>query len=166
MTHRGASRRAARLRRRDLFAAALAAGLAAPAAARAQDDDDPILRRLIAREDAAAIAYEGVSLPGLGDARAQAKDHAEALRVELQALITPRQPWLSPDDLDPAARRLRDAVGAERHTAAVALETELLAEYREALLGLGEPAILRTVATILACHAQRRALLSAASYPP
>jgi hypothetical protein len=155
-----------RLRRREVFAAALAGGLAVPAAARAQDDDDPILRRLIAREDAAAIAYKGVSLPGIGDASAQDKDHAQALRVQLQALITPRQPWVTADELDPAARRLNEAVGEERHVAAVALETELIAAYRDALLVIVEPAILKTAATILACHAQRRALLTAASYPP
>jgi hypothetical protein len=65
--------------------------------------------------------------------------------------------------LDPAARRLNDARGDERRAAALALEADLVAQYREALLGITEPAILQTAATILACHAQRRALLS---YPP
>jgi hypothetical protein len=151
------------MRRRDLFAAALAAGLAAPAVARGQDRDSAILRDLIAREDAAALAYRGKVLPGLGDPAAQADDHARALRTELQGLISPREPRLSPDDLDPAARRVNDASGAELRAAARALEADLLADYHEALLGIAEPAILQTAATILACHAQRHALLS---YPP
>jgi hypothetical protein len=157
------SRLPARLRRRELFAAALTAGLAAPAAARGQDRDRDILRVLITREDAAAFAYRGKLLPAVADPAAQDEDHAKALRTELQGLISPGQPPTSPDDLDPAARRLNDARGDDARAAALALEADLLAEYREALLGLREPAILQTVATILACHAQRRALLS---YPP
>jgi len=153
------------VRRRDLFAAALVAGLAAPAAARGQDRDSAILRTLIAREEVAVLAYRGVDLPGLGDPAAQDEAHVKALRTELQALKldTPR---IAADDLDPAVRRLSEAPEDERRAAALALETDLLAEYREAVLGITEPAILQAVATILACHAQRRALLSAASYPP
>jgi hypothetical protein len=145
------------MRRRDLFAAALAAGLAAPAAARGEDRDTAILRDLIEREDAAAFAYRGQQLPELGDPAAQDADHAKALRVELQGLIEPGEPHNPP--LDPAARRLNDASGADRRAAALALEADLIGHYREALLGITEPAILQTAATILACHAQRRALL-------
>jgi hypothetical protein len=161
MTH--PVRFAQRLRRRDVFAAALAASLAAPVAARGEDRDSDIVRELIGREDAAAYAYRDKRLPGLGDPAAQDEDHARALRTELQGLISPGEPPTSPDDLDPAARRLSDAHGDEARAAAIALETDLLAQYREALLGITEPAILQTAATILACHAQRRALLS---YPP
>jgi hypothetical protein len=149
------------MRRRDLFAAAVAAGLAAPAVARGQENDAAILRDLIAREDAAAFAYRGQQVPGLGDPAAQDAAHAKALRVELQGLIEPGAPHNPP--LDPGARRLNDARGDERRAAAIALEADLVADYREALLGIAEPAILQTAATILACHAQRRALLS---YPP
>jgi hypothetical protein len=130
------------VRRRELFAAALAAGLAAPAAARGRDRDSDILRGLIAREDAAAIAYRGKGVPGVGDPVAQDEDHAKALRTELQGLISPGQPPTSPDDLDPVARRLSDAHGEHARAAAIALETDLVAAY------------------------QRRALLRAASYPP
>ena len=150
-----------RLRRRDLLGAALAAGLAAPAVARGEDRDAAILRDLIAREDAAAFAYRGQQLSGLGDPAGQDEDHAKALRVELQGLIEPGAPHNPP--LDPAARRLNDARGDERRAAALALEADLVAQYHEAVLGITEPAILQTAATILACHAQRRALLS---YPP
>jgi hypothetical protein len=155
------SSRAALVPRRGFLAAAFSAALAAPAAARGEDRDVTILRDLIAREDAAAFAYRGQQLPGLGDPAAQDADHAKALRVELQGLIEPGEPRNPP--LDPAARRLNDARGDERRAAALALEADLVAVYREALLGITEPAILQTAATILACHAQRRALLS---YPP
>jgi hypothetical protein len=160
VTHRDSSRPAL-VRRRGFLAAAFTAALAAPAAARGEDRDADILRDLITREDAAAFAYRGQQLPGLGDPAGQDEDHAKALRVELQGLIEPGVPRNPP--LDPAARRLNDARGAERRAAALALEADLVAQYREALLGITEPAILQTAATILACHAQRRALLS---YPP
>jgi hypothetical protein len=130
--------------------------------ARGQSGDRAILRGLIAREEAAAFAYRGLDLPGLTDPARQDKDHVMALRTELQALGGGVAP-VAPTDLDPAARHLNDSLKRERVAAAIALETDLLAQYREAVLGLAEPAILQTVATILASHAQRRALLS---YPP
>jgi hypothetical protein len=151
------------MRRRELFAAALAAGLAAPAVARGQDRERAILRSLIAREEGAALAYRGLQIPGLDDAAKQDADHVKALQTELQALYS-GAPALPSDKIDDAARRLREAATpTERRAAAIALETELLADYREAVLDLSEPAILKTVATIFACHAQRHALLS---YPP
>jgi len=157
--------RAAGLRRRDLFAVTLAAGLAAPAAARGEDRDGDIVKALIAREEAAAYAYRGLRMPSASDPAAQDAEHVKALRTELQALGRGTAP-ISAEDLDPAALRLNEAPKDERVAAAVALETDLLAQYRDAVLGITEPGILQAVATILACHAQRRALLSAASYPP
>jgi hypothetical protein len=154
------------VRRRDLFAAALATGLAAPAVARGEDHDRAILKSLIAREEGASAAYRGLRLPALRNPSEQDAHHVKALKTELQALYSGATP-ISPEDLDAAARRLRDAsTGTERHTAAIALETELVDAYREAVLGLTQPAILQAVATMLACHAQRRALLTADSYPP
>ena len=150
--------------RRELFAAALAAGLAGPATALGEDRDGDIVKALIAREEAAAYAYRGLRLPELGDAAAQDADHVKALRTQLQALGRGTAP-ISVEHIDGAARRLSEAsTRDERHAAAVALETDLLSDYRDAVLGITEPGILQTVATILACHAQRRALLSPASY--
>jgi len=158
------ARLAARLRRRELLAAVLAAGLTAPATALGEDRDGDIVTALIAREEAAAYAYRGLRLPGLGDPAGQDGEHVKALRTQLQALGRGTPP-IGVDDLDAAARRLSEAsTRDDRHAAAVALEIDLLARYREAVLGLTEPAILQTVATVLACHAQRRALLSPASY--
>jgi hypothetical protein len=149
--------------RREALAAGLSAGLAAsfalPARAGAEDRDGDILQGLIAREEAAAYAYRGVDLPGVGDLAAQDSDHVKALRTEFQALGRGVAP-ISADDLDPASRRLADAANEERVAAAIALEADLVATYRTAVLGLTEPAIIQAVATILACHAQNRALLT------
>jgi hypothetical protein len=148
--------------RRDLFAAALATALARPALAAAEDRDGDILQGLIAREEAAAYAYRGLDLPGVGDLGAQDSDHVKALRTEFQALGRGVAP-ISADDLDPASRRLAEATNEERLAAAIALETDLVATYRTAALGLTAPAIMQAVATMLACHAQNRALLARAA---
>jgi hypothetical protein len=62
-------------------------------------------------------------------------------------------------ELDPAARRLAQAPPGGRLGAAIALETSLIADYEAALLELAIPDILQTAATIMAAHAQHRALL-------
>jgi hypothetical protein len=148
--------------RRELLAAGLAAALARPSVAAAEDRDRPILTGLIAREDAAAYAYRGVDLPGVGDLAAQAGDHADALRTELQARGD-HAALLSPEDLDPASRSLAEAADEERLAAAIALETDLVTSYGTAMLGLTEPVILQAVGTMLASHAQNRALLARAA---
>jgi hypothetical protein len=152
--------------RREVLAAGLAAGLSAalarPALAAPEDPDGDILQGLIAREEAAAYAYRGVDLPGVGDLAAQAGDHVKALRTEFQALGRGVKP-ISADDLDPASRRVADAADGERRAAAIALETDLVDTYRTAVLGLTEPAIIESVATMLAAHAQNRALLARAA---
>ena len=148
--------------RRHLLAAALAASLARPALAAAEDRDGDILQHLIAREEGAAYAYKGLNLPGVGDLGAQNSDHVKALRTEFQALGRGVLP-ISADDLDDASRRLAEATDEERLAAAIALETDLVARYRTAVLGLTEPAIIQAVATMLACHAQNRALLARAA---
>jgi uncharacterized sporulation protein YeaH/YhbH (DUF444 family) len=151
--------------RRQVFGAALAAALARPALAAAEDRDGDIVKHLIAREEAAAYAYRGLRLPGLDDPAAQDTDHAKALRTQLQAIGRGTSP-ISVDQLDTAARRLAEASNRDQRLAAAAdLEADLIADYRSAVIAIFEPGILQTVATILACHAQRRALLSGASYP-
>ena len=120
--------------RRDVVARA-AAGLvarASPAAAAAPDDAELQLR-LIAREDEAAAAQDGV-------VASEERDHAAALRTLLDALgrQAPRGPASDPSqDL-------------------VALETSLIEEYRAAVLELRDPSILKTAGTILASHSQHR----------
>jgi hypothetical protein len=135
------------VRRRELLAAATAAVLVRPATAIAADGTADILRRLIALEDAASIAYSAAALnavPGLAD---QEADHAKALRTDLEALGG-RAPSAPTDDTP-----------LEGLDAAIALEADLVAAYRKALVELEELGILPTVATILASHAQHHALL-------
>jgi hypothetical protein len=148
------------MRRRDLLLAGLAAALARPARALAQDHDGDVIKPLIAREEAAAFAYRGAVPRGAPDLAALAADHAKALRTELQALGRGTSP-VSADRIDAPARRLAEAsTPAARLDAAIALEADLVATYREAVLALTEPGILRTAATILAGHSQQHAVLA------
>jgi Ferritin-like domain len=143
------------LRRRELLVVAAGALVARPAAALAADDP-AVLLRLVAREDAAALAYRRAApepLPGLA---AQEADHAAALRTLLDGygvLEIPRPA------LDAPAQRLVDAPDAGRVVAAIALESSLMAEYSAALLTLEAAGSLQTAASILASHAQHHARL-------
>ena len=127
-----------------------------PAVALAAEDDPDVLLRLVAREDAAALAYRRAApepLPGLA---AQEADHAAALRTLLDGygvLEIPRPA------LDAPARRLVEAPDADRIVAAIALESSLVADYSAALLTLEAAGSLQTAASILASHAQHHARL-------
>jgi ferritin-like protein len=142
------------LTRRAALAAAAAALLVRPARAPAADDDATVLIHLIGLEESAASAYRsaGIGPPVVTDEAA----HAKALRTELQALGRVTAPVTEPSGV---ARRLADARGRARLDAAIALEGSLMTAYRAALLELQEPSILQTAGTILASHAQHRALL-------
>jgi hypothetical protein len=150
------------VRRRELVLAGAAAILARPAAALAGatlDRDGDIIKPLIAREEGAEFAYRGAlsgDAPALGR---NAKDHAAALRTEFQALGRGTTP-ITLDQLDAPARRLAQAgTRPEQLDAAIALEADLVAAYRRAVLALSEPGIIQTAATILAGHSQQHALL-------
>jgi Ferritin-like domain len=148
------------MRRRHLLAAAAAALLARPAAAAAVDGDPAVLISLIAREQAASFAYGRAAVGALPDLAADEADHAEALRTQLDALG--RKPAPAPRsaaDLDPAARGLAEAPADRRLDAAIALETSLLDDYEAAVVDLEIPEVVQTAATIMAAHAQHRALL-------
>jgi hypothetical protein len=130
------------------MAAAAAAVLVRPAAAVARGNGDvDVLRRLIALEDAAALAYAGAALHAVPDLAGQEADHAKALRTDLEALG-----GRGPDT--PA-----DAAPVAALDAAIALEERLAAAYRTALVELEELAVVQLAATILASHSQHRALL-------
>jgi hypothetical protein len=147
--------------RRHVFAAAAGAALVGPVRAAAAAGDPAILARLIAREEAAAFAYHRQARPALFALATAEAAHAGALRTELAALG--REGPEAPREvaaLDPAARRVAEATGGASIAAAVALERSLVAAYREALVALAEPSILRTAGTILASHAQHHAVLS------
>ena len=153
---------ARRLRRREVITAGAAALLVRPAAAMGAtlDHDGDVIKPLIAREEGAEFAYRGAVPPGAPDLRANAKDHAAALRTEFQALGRGTAP-ITFEQLDAPARRLAEATTpTQRLDAAIALEADLVSAYRVAVVALAEPGILQTVATILASHSQAHALLS------
>jgi hypothetical protein len=143
------------MRRRELIGAAAVALLARPASARAQRSDIAVLIKLVAREEAAAAAYG--SLPGelLPRIYNDERDHAAALRTQLDALG--RRP--APRGLDAPSRRLAEAQPDDRVPAAVTLEESLVRDYSAALVDLADPSVLQTAATILASHAQHLARL-------
>ncbi len=145
------------MRRRELIAAGALALLARPATASAQRSDTAVLIKLVAREEAAAEAYgsaTGELLPGIYN---DERDHAAALRTELDALG--RRP--APRGLDAPASRLAEAASDDRLAAAVALEETLVRDYSAALVDLADPGVLQTAATILGSHAQHLARLRA-----
>jgi hypothetical protein len=149
------------VRRRELLLAGAAALLVRPAAAGAAtlDHDGDVIKPLIAREEGSEFAYRGVVPDGAPDLGANAKDHAAALRTQLQALGRGTSPTTAAD-LDALTRRLAEAgTASERLDAAIALEGSLVADYRRAVEQLSEPGILQTAATILAGHSQQHALL-------
>lgn len=155
----GTTRRAA-LRAGGL---ALAGTLLAPGLAAAATDEGGLLLGLWRREMGASLAYDRVAHldSRLTSLRGQEADHAAALATELAAvgLGTPEPPkWAA--ELDVTAETLARAKdrGAAL-AAAIALETELVELYREALPGLPDAKIAMTAATILASHAQHLFML-------
>ena len=141
--------------RRDVIAAAALALFVRPATASAQRSDIAVLIKLVAREEAAAEAYgttAGELLPRIYN---DERDHAAALRTQLDALG--RKP--APRGLDAPARRVAEASADDRLEAAIALEESLVRDYSAALVDLADPGVLQTAATILASHAQHLARL-------
>jgi hypothetical protein len=136
------------VRRRELLVAAAVAVVARPAVAvAAEDTTADILERLIALEEEAALAHRGAAAAAVSGIASQEADHAKALRTDLEALGG-RAPG-APTGVAPLA-------GLD---GAIALEADLVAAYRMALVELDEPGVMPTVGTILASHAQHHALL-------
>ena len=81
--------------------------------------------------------------------------------MQLEALGLPSPPAAGVrDGLPPAALRVLDARGTEaRLRAAIAWEQELIDGCARRLAALEEPGAIRTVATIMAGHAQHQTLL-------
>ena len=150
------------MRRRELLLAGAAAVVARPAAAAAATlaHDGDVIEPLIAREEAARFVYRGAVPRGAPDLAEHAREHAAALRTQLQALGRFAPPP-SAGDLDTLARSFEEASTAQaRLDAAVALEADLVTTYRAAVEQLTQPGILQTAATILAGHAQQHAILA------
>ena len=152
---------AERIARRALLAGAvLAVTGAVPAAARGRDEGEA-LKALVRAEQDAVYVYRTATLGGLATALAdQDLERARALATELQALGMPIPgPARGRGGLPPAALAVLDARGNAALRAAVAYEQTLIDGCAAALEALVEPNIIRTVATVLAGHAQHQALI-------
>ena len=150
----------ARSRRREILVAAAGALLAAPARAAAADPDPDLLLDLVAREEAAALAYQRAAPEPLPGIAAQEADHGKALRTLLDAFGVLDVP---PARLDAPARRLAEAPRESVPEAAIALEASLIEAYTAALPAFVAAGVLQTAASILASHAQHHARLRSAA---
>jgi Ferritin-like domain len=152
------------MRRRELLIAG-AAALALPATAAAASDDGGLLTGLWRREMGAAFAYAQVlqADPMLALIRAHETHHAGALATEIGAvgLFTPPPPK-TVADLDSAAERLATSAPHVLR-AAIVLEEELVAAYKQAVPVFEEENIAMTAATILGSHAQHLLMLRRAA---
>ena len=134
----------------------------APGVARAATDEGGLLLGLWQREMGASLAYDRQAHvnPLFVTLRGHEADHAGALATELAAvgLGTPRPPhWAG--EIDATAERLARSQPADAVAAAIALEEELVALYRNALPALPDSKIAMTAATILASHSQHLLIL-------
>jgi hypothetical protein len=139
-------------------AAAVALGGPGAAAASALDrkkgaDEPGALTALLVAELQASYAYERA---GNAEVSGQEREHAKALASLLDALgrKIPAAPS-SPAQLGP----LSSAAASGGRAAAIRLEQALIDGCRRRITDLGDPNMVRTVATILANHSQHLALL-------
>jgi hypothetical protein len=150
--------------RRELLAAAVAGAAAValgPAVGTAhavRRGEGAALHALIAAELDASHAYRRSGIGG--PFATQEDDHAQALTTMLEAggMHAPPAP-AGIDDLGPRAAALARASGdAGRRRAAIALERALIGGCSDQLPRLETPAVIRTVATVMASHAQHLAV--------
>jgi hypothetical protein len=147
-------------RRALLAGAVLAVAGVAPAAARGREEGDALTALMRAEQDATYV-YRTAGLGGLATALAdQDLERARALASQLEALGMPLPgPRRGRDGLPAAALAVLDARGNAALRAAVAYEQTLIDGCAAALHALEEPNVIRTVATVLAGHAQHQALI-------
>ena len=147
-------------RRALLAGAVLAVAGAAPAAARGPDEGDALTALVRAEQDAAYV-YRTAGLGGLATALAdQDAERARALATQLEGRGMPIPgPVRGRGGLPPAALAVLDARGDAALAAAAAYEQTLIDGCAAALDVLEEPNVIRTVATVLAGHAQHQALI-------
>ena len=149
-----------RLSRRAVLAAA--AGLtaaASPAGARGASEGEALAELIRAEEDA-ALVYRSAGLEGGAALARQDAEHAKALASHLEALGMPVPgPTRGRDDLAPEALAVLETAGAQaRRRAAMAYERSLIAGCLQRLPRLEQPNTVRTVATVMASHAQHLVL--------
>ncbi len=158
------------LSRREALAAGLAGAaalvFAGAATAAAAPDQGAALTALVRAEEDAVYVYRNADLGRLGEElAAQEDEHARALATQVQALgLAIPGPTRNRDGLGPAALAVLDAGDrAARRNAAIAFEQALADGCSQRLAQLEGPGIVRTVATVMASHAQHRALLERAA---
>jgi hypothetical protein len=135
---------------------ALALAGAAPAAARGADEGRALTELVRAEEDAAFV-YDRAGLGGAAAAFGeQDAEHAVAIATHVEALgLRTPGPTRGRDDLPPEALAVLEATGERaRLEAAMAYERALIAGCRQRLGALERPNTVRTVATVMAGHAQ------------
>jgi hypothetical protein len=155
-----------RLSRREALAAGLAgaAGLAlVPAAAAARDSagEREALTELMQGEQDAVFVYRNAALGGAATIARQDLEHARALATHVQA-VGLKVPGTTRDraGLPAEALAVLEAGGdAARRQAAMAYERSLIAGCAQRLGALQDPDTVRTVATVMAGHAQHLVLL-------
>lgn len=153
--------------RREALAAGLAGAAAlalAPAAHAARADEGAALSALIRAEEDAVFVYRGAALPdGLGERlAAHDEEHARALASLIEALaMRITGPARSREDLPPEALAVLEpqSTGA-RLRAAVVYERALIDGCARALPALEHANTIRTVATVMAGHAQHELQLA------
>jgi hypothetical protein len=150
--------------RRDALAAALggAAALAlAPAVAAARGaDEGAILTALVRAEEDAVFVYRNGAVAEIGGLPAgHDREHARALASHLEALGMPIPgPTRGRDDLGTEALAVVEARDpGTRFRAALAYERSLIDGCARSLAALEQPNTIRTVATVMASHAQHEA---------
>ena len=152
-----------RLSRREALAAGLAGAAAlalAPAAARAADDEGDALTALAQAEQDAVFVYDTAGLAGAATIARQDHEHAQALATHVEA-VGLKAPRATRDraGLPPEALAVLEAGGdAARRQAAMAYERSLIAGCAQRLAVLEDPDTVRTVATVMAGHAQHLVL--------
>ena len=153
------------LSRREAIAAGLAGAVAlavAPAVSAApKPDPGAALAALVRAEEDAIFVYLNAGLSEVGGRlAAQDGQHARALETHLEALGLPMPgPTRGRDALGPAARAVLAADGGrDRSRAAIAFEQSLIDGCAARLDQLEEAGIVRTVATVMAGHAQHQVL--------
>jgi hypothetical protein len=153
------------LSRRAVLAAGLSGAAAVAIGARAAvaaegPDPGPALAALVAAEQDAAFVYRTAALDDAARLAEQEEEHARALASHLQAVgLEVPGPRRSPAGLPPEALAvLEGGTRAERLRAAAAYERTLMAGCATRLAPLEEPGIVRTLATVMASHAQHLAL--------
>ena len=143
-----------------MLAAGAAAVALAAVPARAATREADALTALVRAELDAAFVYREATLPGAATVAGQDHEHAQALATHVEALaLLPPRPRHDRAGLGAPALAVLDATGARAlRQAAIAYERSLIEGCAQRLPVLEDPNTVRTVATVMAGHAQHLVL--------